>query len=469
MSHRDSWLGSQQFNASFLKVALLWLFRGISWSSIQWRTDCTWSQRLLAATALLWAWSDETNLGTRLVTARKIALFLFPSQEKVAGSYQAFIKLLVRWTPALVTLIQAALQARMPTDLKAVWRVDGRLLFGMDGSKIALPRTRSNERAYAAAHRRKQRKRKNKLRRRRKRRGPAGLKKAAMPQLSLVTFWHVGSGLPWTWRIGTSYAGERTLVREMLPDLPAGAVLAGDAGMVSFPAMSQALATGHHLLIRVGSNVRLLKKLGVVREHDGIVYLWPEKAQHHSVPPLVLRLVVSHNGQHPVYLVTTMLDQADCSDAEVLAMYKLRWGIEVYFRHLKQTFQRRKLRSHSAAPAQVELQWSLVGLWAMSLYALVQIHRDGVPPHRLSCAKLLHAFRRMMRDFMHPVERKVTLCQLLRQAVIDPYQRKNKTSRDYPRKKHPHPPGPPHIAPATTEQRNLAKSLRNKIQLGLTA
>jgi hypothetical protein len=37
----------------------------------------------------LWAWSDETNLGTRLVTARRIALFLFPSQEKVAGSYQA--------------------------------------------------------------------------------------------------------------------------------------------------------------------------------------------------------------------------------------------------------------------------------------------------------------------------------------------------------------------------------------------
>ena len=76
MSQRDSDRG-QPLNAGLLRGALRWLFRGIHWSSIQWRTDCTWSPRLLAAAALLWAWSDECNLGTRFVTARKIALFLF--------------------------------------------------------------------------------------------------------------------------------------------------------------------------------------------------------------------------------------------------------------------------------------------------------------------------------------------------------------------------------------------------------
>lgn len=469
MSHRDSWLGSRQLNASFLRVALLWLFRGITWSPIKWRTDCTWSQRVLAAAALLWAWSDEANLGTRFVTARKIALFLFPSQEKVADSYQAFIKLLVRWTPALVAVMQTALRARMQTDLKAVWRVGGRLLFGMDSSKIVLPRTLSNEKAYAAAHRTKKRKRKYKLRQRRKRRNPAGLKKADMPQLTVTTLWHVGSGLPWTWRIGSSYAGERTLVREMLSELPPETILAGDGGMVSFQLMREALAAGHHLLIRVGSNVHLLKQLGWIREYDGIVYLWPQKAQDQAVPPLVLRLIVSHNGKHPVYLVTTLLDRSDCSDAELIEMYKRRWGIEVYHRSLKQTYQRRKLRSHSAAPAEVELQWSLMGLWAMSLYALVQIRRDQQPPNRLSCAKLLQAFRRMMRDFLHPIERQATLCQLLCQALIDRYRRKNKTSRDYPRKKRAITPGPPFITSATAHQIKLAHRLRNEMELRLTA
>lgn len=449
-------------------MALVWLFRGIGWSSIRWRADCTWSPRLLAAAALLWAWSDEPNLGTRFATARKIASFLFPTQDKVGGSYQAFIKLLVRWSPGLVALVQEALRARMQADLATVWRVGGRLLFGMDGSKVELPRTKSNQQAYAAGWRKKKRGKRAKAKRRR---GAAGVKKADTPQLSLTTLWHAATGLPWSWRIDASYIGERAQLRDMLAELPVGAVAAGDAGLVGYDLIRDAQAGGRHMLIRVGSNVRLLTKLGYAREHAGIVYLWPDKAMKKPLPPLVLRLVVSHNGRHPVYLVTTLLDHADCPDDEIVAMYRLRWGIEVYHRSLKQTFQRRKLRSHSAAPAYVELQWSLVGLWAMSLYALVQIRRDDLPPSRLSCGTLLKAFRRMLRDYRHPIERGATLCDLLRKAVIDEYPRKNKTSRDYPRKKRETPPGPPTIARANTEQVATAIALKKhrEIETGLTA
>jgi Transposase DDE domain len=469
MSHRDSCFQGRRLNAGLLKVALLWLFRDIRWSSIRWRADCTWTPRLLAAAAVLWAWSDESNLVTRFIAARRITSFLFPPQGKLAASYQAFVKLLVRWTPGLVALIRAALRARMRADLAAVWQVNGRLLFGIDGSKIELPRTRSNQRAYAAAWRVKKKKRPNKLRQRRRRRGAAGIKKADTPLLTVTTVWHVGSGLPWSWRIGGGYVGERAQVREMLPEVPAGAILAGDAGMVGFDLIRTAAAAGQHMLVRVGRNVRLLTRLGQVREYDGIVYLWPQKEQARSVPPLVLRLVVCHNGRHPVYLVTTLLDAADCPDADVVAMYKQRWGIEVYHRGLKQTFQRRKLRSHSAAPVEVELQWSLVGLWAMSLYALVQIRRGRPQPGRPSCAKVLEAFRRMLRDYLHPAERNATLGRRLRRAVIDEYARKAKDSRDYPRKKTTTPPGPPTIVPASAKQIRLAKELRHKTPIGLTA
>ena len=212
-----------------------------------------------------------------------------------------------------------------------------------------------------------------------------------------------------------------------------------------------------------------MTQLGSAWEHDGIVYLWPGKAQQKSLPPLVLRLVVCHNGKHPVYLVTTLLDCDDVPDRDAIAMYRQRWGIEVYHRSLKQTFQRRKLRSHSAAAARVELEWSLVGLWAMSLYAVVQIRRDDQSPRRLSCAKLLEAFRRMLRDYVHPVRRGATLCDRLREAVIDPYQRQNKTSRDYPRKKKEAPPGPPTIIRASNREISLAETLRNQTTLGLTA
>jgi IS4 transposase len=469
MSHRDKSGPTQPLNAGLLRAAVLWLFRGINWSPIRWRTDCTWSPQLLAVTALLWAWSDESNLGTRFTSSRRIAAALFPSQGKIAGSYQAFIKLLVRWTPGLVPLIQAVFRVRMQKDLSAVWRVGGRLLFGMDGSKIELPRTASNQGAYASTGRKKRKKRKYRLRQRRRRRGEAGLKKADTPQLLMTTLWHVGSGLPWSWRIGASYQSEREHIRQMLPELPGEAVLAGDAGLVGYDFIRATQAGGRDVLVRVGSNIRLLTQLGSTREHDGIVYLWPGKAQEKSRPPLVLRLVVCHNGKHPVYLVTTLLDCDDVPDRDVIAMYRERWGIEVYHRSLKQTFQRRKLRSHSAAAAWVELEWSLVGLWAMSLYALVQIRRDNQLPRRLSCAKLLEAFRRMLRDYLHPVCRGATLCERLREAVIDPYQRRNKTSRDYPRKKKETPPGPPSIVQASIREVTLAQTLRNQTAIGLTA
>ena len=80
------------------------------------------------------------------------------------------------------------------------------------------------------------------------------------------------------------------------------------------------------------------------------------------------------------------------------------------------------------------MQWSLLGLWAMSLYALAQATKRGVEPRRLSAAQLLLAFRRMLRDYRHPVERGHSLCGLLGDAVIDPYTRQNKSSRNYPRK-----------------------------------
>lgn len=183
----------------------------------------------------------------------------------------------------------------------------------------------------------------------------------------------------------------------------------------------------------------------------------------------MLRLVVAHNGQHPVYLVTTVLSQHELSDAQVIEMYAKRWGIELFYRHLKQTFQRRKLLSASAENARVELAWSLVGLWAMALYALVEADQQDVPPERLSFAKLLLAFRRTLRDYLHPTEPGERLCERLRQAIIDPYSRKFKTSRNFPRKKQERQPGPPIIIRANKAQIQLAHQLAVKQQKGLTA
>lgn len=460
MSHQDLVVSC---NAQCLKRALQWLFTGIEWSTLQFRRDCTWTPRSLAWAAVLWAWSDESTLVERFQTVRKILQFLVPKQGDLATSYQAFIKLLVRWTVRLRGLLQAALRQKMQVALATAWKFEGWLLFGVDGSRMELPRTKSHEGVYSAARKKKRKSAK------RRRVAHQHAKKANSPQMWLTTMWHAGTGLPWDWRTGPADSSERAHLLEMLPALPAGAMIAADAGFVGYTYLRAIVDSGRHLLIRVGANVRLLRKLGYVRETADTVYLWPDRQAQQASPPLVLRMIVVHNGKHPVYLLTSVLSAKQLPATQVISLYRKRWGIEVFYRSLKQTYNRRKLRSLTAQNAQVEMEWALVGLWAMGLYALVEVTAHAAAS-RLSIAGTLRAFRRLLRDYRHPRERGDQLRGQLKRAVIDTYQRQNKTSRDYPRKKKESPPGKPCVLKATTIQRQRAEALRTKgIKKRLTA
>jgi len=285
----------------------------------------------------------------------------------------------------------------------------------------------------------------------------------------LTVMFHVGTGLPWDWRIGPSDSSERDHLKRMIDALPAGALVTADAGFAGYEYWKALTDSGRHLLIRVGANVRLLKGLGYVREQGGLVYLWPDREAARDRPPLVLRLVVARGGRHPVYLVTSVLDRERLSDRQVVEIYALRWGVELFYRHFKQTFERRKLRSHTADHAELEATWSLLGLWALSLHGQVELAGEGIPARRISVAGLLRAYRRALREYKSPPEPGESLRELVLKAVIDPYRRANKSSRDYPRKKHGHAIGAPEIRRATRAQINAAREIRDQQITGLTA
>jgi hypothetical protein len=453
------------YNSQYLLEALSWLFATVDFSSLQFRQDCSWLPRQLAAAALLWVWSDEPSLGERFAAAHRLVEHLYQPVRSFAGSVQAFQKMLVRWTDAFVACLQAAFRERMQTTLEAHWQVHGFAVFGVDGSRFELPRTRSNEAAYSPPAK----PRNGKRRKPRKKPHDAGhSKKAAVPQMWLTLLWHVGTGLPWAWREGPSNSSEREHWREMLSELPAAALIVGDAGFIGYNILRAVLDSGRDVIVRVGSNVRLLRNLGWTKQVDGAVYLWPDEPARKSQPPLVLRLVVSHTGKHPVYMVTSVR-RVRLSDRRVIDIYRRRWGIELFYRHFKQTYDRRKLRSASAAHARLEMHWSLLGLWAMALYAQVELAKRQLAPQQLSVAKVLKAFRRMQRDYLHPVDRNCSLRQLLQRAVRDPYERSNKCSRHYPRKKRPDPPaGPPRISEASQAQIQRAQQIKHP-QKRLTA
>jgi hypothetical protein len=258
--------------------------------------------------------------------------------------------MLAQWQPELLGVVVAHLREQRQEVLPAQWETAGYVVFAGDGSRVALAR---NESLAAARH-----------------------KKAASPQLWLTLLWHVGSGLPWVWRMGPSGASEREPLVALVPELPAQALSVTDAGFVGYDLWQTLLTASHHFVIRVGANVRLVRQLGGTREHAQSVYVWPDQAARKRQPPLGLRLVVVHDSKQPVYLVTN-LPQSRLSDRQVATIYGARWGIEVFFRTFKQTFGYRKLRSRSAPTAQLELAWALLGLWSVCLLGSRELSASG--------------------------------------------------------------------------------------------
>lgn len=452
-----------------LKLVLDWLLAGADFADARFRDTCTWTPRGLTAAALLWAWSDETTLTARFEVARKIVIRTSELTEGTARTYQAFLKLLRAWTTVLAAALVLALRRRMQADLTERLVVSGYAVFGVDGSRLELPRTASNESRFAPRPRPPKAQRRRVRVRTARAAASARAKKSNSSQMWLTVMFHVGAGLPWDWRTGPTDSSEREHLMQMMAALPAGAMVTADAGFVGYDYWKALSDSGREFLIRVGANVRLLKDLGYARERAGLVYLWPDRAAARLQPPLVLRLVVAQGPRHVVYLVTSVLASAALTDEQVIAIYRLRWGVELYYRQFKQTFGRRKLRSHCGENAEVEASWSLLGLWSLCLHGQVELAYDSIPASAVSVANLLRAYRGAMRAYRSCPEPGESLWERVSMAVIDGYTRQCKTSRDYPRKKREPAIGAPEIRSATPLEIELARQIRDNHKTRLSA
>jgi hypothetical protein len=466
MSHQDRKSKDEiVVNREAIKQAVNSLFTGEVFRGLKWkaRKGCKWTPRMLVMVALCWAWSKADGLKERFREARKVAGKIFPWLPGPGETYHGFLKQLRKWHGQLQLLCMGELRIRMKQDLFGQWQIAGYVVIAGDGSRIELPRTKSNEAAYSP--KRKKRTRKSRKGKRKASQGKAWRKakrqseesvrkKANSPQMWLTLFWHVGTGLPWAWRTGPSDSSERQHLEEMLSELPENTLITADAGFMGYDFWSAVIAAGHHFVIRAGANVRLLKKLGFTREYENTVYLWPDWAIEKGLPPLALRAVWVHNGKHPMCLITNVLSTKRLSDRQIAQIYKARWGIELFFRTFKQTFGRRKLRSHKAEHAQLEAEWSLVAVWAVCLLAQREIAQSGSDPCRLSPARAIKAIQEVVCHYRNrPDEPTESLGWMFRHALLDEYQRKSsKTARAYPRKRKRERTGVPAIIPASKSQ-----------------
>ena len=248
----------------------------------------------------------------------------------------------------------------------------------------------------------------------------------------------------------------------MHQSFPGNTLFCGDAGFTGYDFWKSIMDREHHFLIRVGANVRLLTKLGYyARERNGIVYVWPDTAARQKQPPLVLRLIHLRSEHGDVYLLTNALNSRHLSDTQASRLYTLRWGIELQFWTLKQTFGRRTLRSRTPERAYAELEWSLLGLWMIHLFAVKEQVKIGEPPSQTSAAMAIQVVRSILFLWCEVPEEGEDLCSQLQRAVIDTYERQSsKRARYRPNKKDVPSAGKPKITVADQKRKRQLERYR---------
>jgi hypothetical protein len=393
-----------------------------------------WTDRLLVMAVLLMVFSGLGTLRDRFAEARSAVVQMYGSRRRPGTSYGGFSKKLRKHSPRLLDLLVQALRLRVLGSAGAHWKVGRFLAFGVDGTKADAPRTKAN-----------------------RKRLKIGGKRKSGPQQLLVTLMHVGTGLPWSWRRGEATASERGLLLAQLGVLPAGALLLMDAGFTGYDFLTRLLAAGHPVLVRAGANLTLLEKLGWAVETRGdLVSLWPALAQRKDGEPLVLRRILVVDGRNRrMCLLTSVLDPAALSVAEAVQLYRLRWGIEVLYRGLKQTLGRRKMLSDAPENAQVELDWTVAGYWMLCLLLWEQ---RGAREH--VTRGVADALRLVRNAMAGRGDKRGRFATGWRRLTVDRYPRRGpKAARDWPHKKNEPPCGIPEMRMATASEVRRAQRL----------
>jgi hypothetical protein len=417
----------------------------------QWgRKERRWRDRQVVLVALLIGWDEGQTAAERFESAREAVAAMYPGRGRPGTSYNGFMNALGRYSDHSLAELQGHLRRetlkRLGGEQGRHWLYKGKwVLIAADGSRFDAPDTKANEEGLGTAGR-----------------GKSG------PQQFLTVLYHLTGGLPWAFARGGARASERHHLREMIPLLPEAALLVADAGFVGYDLLKALLGAGKDFLIRVGSNVRLLRKLGHAREHAGTVYLWPEGKREDEEPPLVLRLVRRVKGRGArrrcVYLLTSVTDRRVMSDGEAGRIYRLRWAVEVMYRAIKKTLGRRKVLSASPERAGLELDWAVMSMWVLGLLCAGEQLRTRAGPGAWGVARALRAVRRAVRrpDARCPGGA-AGFRRLLRLAAMPDEERgrpaEEKKARHRRDKKKDRPPGKPKARKARKAEVEAAKRL----------
>jgi len=460
-------------NSTLFRELLDWFVpQGELFAKDEFHGNVRWNPDQVAAEALIWSWQEAKNVTDAFDQALEICADL--GLKNAAMTYPTLMNALDRYGDTFGSRLRERFQTLAEEVGGDRFRTRGWVLIGFDGSRATAPRTASNERAFCAPNygngkTAKYRKKKSKgLRRKQNKKNKP---QPQAPQAWITMMWHMELRLPWTWRLGPSNSSERDHVKQMLQqeDFPENTLFCGDAGFVGYPLWSSILKRpGQHFLVRVGANVRLLSEIADIKKcGGGVVLCWPKGRMDSGDPPLRLRLVKIKVGKTRMWILTSVLDSRKLSKKQIVRIYKMRWGIEVEFRGLKQTLDKHTLRCRNSNRLLSELDWSIRAMAVAELIALrEQIRADEADdpggtydPRDRSLAETMRALRKCMRQLHKYSTHEDGLLHVLSQALVQRYENQtDKRSRYRPKNPDKKPLGDPTVRKMTAEERERLRT-----------
>ena len=435
-----------------------------------------WQPESLAVQALIWSWQESKNVTDAFDQSQEHCQKL--GLKKTAQSYTSLMNGLSRYEKVFQTCLRKRFQDLAEEVGGRFWSDRPWVLIGLDGSRATTPRTVANEKAFCApnyGHGKTAKYGKKKSRGLRRKRNKENQPQPQAPQVWITMMWHMQLRLPWTWRLGASNSSERGHVQEMLEqeEFPENTLFCGDAGFVGYPLWDSLLSAKHDFIVRVGANVNLLsERADVQRIGDGQVLCWPKGKMKSGAAPLRLRLVKVTVSKTKMWLLTSVLEKEKLSSKQLVRYYKLRWGIEVEFRGLKQTVDKQKLRCRNSQRVLVELDWSIRAMAVAELIAL----REQIPnrPERSSdqplydtkdrsLANTMRALRKCLRNLEDSPDPCDELFNQLARAKITKYNnRTDRQARYRPKNPDKNPLGKPFVRIMNAEEREKLKNINQK-------
>jgi hypothetical protein len=405
------------------------------------RRSPRWPTQTLILVVLLMTWCCGDSQPERFETAKAFCVACLPKRRRPGQTVQGFQKALAQLPTAVWRALAAGLRGRLSRLLAGRWCDDGWIGFGCDGSRLECPRTEELE----------------------QRLGQAGKDQSA-PTLWVTALVHLRLGLPWAWRLGKGTASERCHLLQMLPLLPAGALLVADAGYCGFALVQRLMQAEGCFLLRMSSNVTLYsaRHVRLQRFREGLVYYWPQQAQQAGQPPWLLRLIRlrGKKRKHDVWLLSNVLDSRRLSAPAAGPWYRRRWENEGLFRTYKRTLGKVKLVSRTVRLVHREAEGSLLALQLLLAQGVLAMPpaTSGGAEKVCSPRQVLVAIRQEMQGLLR--RRHVGYYERLQQAQRDRRARRSaKQKRVWPRRKPHKPPKPPHILTLTAEQKALIARL----------